>query len=68
MVEVLAVLSGIISGLCSMAILLRKKLPLFGTLFSPKLKEELDATDKRLALTALIFFLLCMVFTVILLW
>ena len=48
-----------------MAIALRKKLPLFGTLLSPKLYEELDSTDKRLALTGLIFFLFCIVFIII---
>lgn len=66
--EVLAILSGLISGACFMAIALRKKLPLFGTLLSPKVYEELDSTDKRLVFMGFIFFLLCMVFLVIFLW
>lgn len=67
-IEVFAILSGAISGGCLAAIQLRKKLPLLGAIFSPKLKEELDSIDKRLAITALIFFLFCMVFTIIFLW
>ncbi|MBI5875129.1 MAG: hypothetical protein HZB81_04685 [Deltaproteobacteria bacterium] len=48
-----------------MAIALRKKLPLFGTLLSPKVYEDIDATDKRLALAGAIFFLLFIVFIII---
>lgn len=65
MIEIFAIISGIIAGACLMAIAIRKKLPLIGTILSPKLKEELDATDKKLALAALFFFLLCIVFVII---
>ena len=66
MFKVIGMGSLIISGLCLTAIQLRKKLPLFGSLFSPKLNENIDSTDKYLALTALIFFILAMIFLVIL--
>lgn len=56
MIEFLTIISGTISGACFMAIGLRKKLPLFGTLLSPKVYEDLDATDKRLVLIGAIFF------------
>ncbi|MDP2682387.1 MAG: hypothetical protein Q8P28_06225 [Deltaproteobacteria bacterium] len=62
--EILAIISGAISGVCFMAIALRKKLPLFGALLSPKIYEDLDATDKRLALAGAIFFLLFIVFII----
>ena len=65
MIEILAIICGVISGGCLLAIALRKKLPLIGTIFSPKLSEELDATDKQLAIGALIFFLFCIVFIII---
>ena len=55
--EILAIIAGAISGTCFMAIAIRKKLPLFGTLLSPKVYEDLDATDKRLVLAGVIFFL-----------
>ena len=65
MAEVLAVVSGVISGGCLMVIVLRKRLPFIGSIASPKLKEPLDATDKRLALMSLVFFLVCIAFLII---
>ena len=59
MIEILAVISGVISGACLMAIALRRRLPWIGTIASPRLKGPLDPTDRRLALTSLVFFLLC---------
>jgi hypothetical protein len=38
---------------------------LVGTLASPKLKIEIDSTDKRLAIVSLVFFILCMICTAI---
>ena len=43
----------------------RKRLPTVDTLALPKLKEAMDSIDKYLAIVSLIFFILCMVFTVI---
>jgi hypothetical protein len=66
MCEMLAVLSGAISGACLATIALRKKLPLIGTLASPRVKVPLDRTDRRLALISLVFFLLCLAFVAVL--
>jgi len=66
MLEIFAKICGLISGICLMVIALSKKLPLFGTIFSPKLREKLDVIDKRLALTALIFFLFSIFFVILL--
>lgn len=63
--EFLALICAIIAGVCLMVILMRKKLPLIGTILSPKIKEELDSTDKKLALTALFFFLLSFIFIIL---
>ena len=65
MLKVLAVFSGVVSGICLFVIAVRKKLPTFLTLSSSKLKQDIDATDKYLCVVSLIFFLLCIVFTVI---
>lgn len=65
MIEVFAILCGLISGICLMAIALRKKLPVFGAILSSKLREELDSTDKRLALVALVFFLFFIIFIIL---
>ena len=65
MIEFLAILSGMISGLCLLTIAIRKKLPIIGTLASSKLKEAIDSTDKYLVIVSLIFFILCMAFIVI---
>jgi hypothetical protein len=67
MIEILAVVSGVVSGACLMAIAFRKKLPWIGTIASRKLREPIDATDRRLALTSLVFFVLCIIFLVIML-
>jgi len=65
MSEVFAIICGLISGICLTAIASRKKIPLFGAIFSPKLREELDSTDKRLALGALVFFLFSIIFIIL---
>lgn len=62
----LPLISGVMAGACLMAISLRKKMPLIGTLLSPKLRGRLDATDTRLAVAALFFFTLCVLFIVVL--
>lgn len=59
-------ISGIIAGACLMAISFRKRMPLIGTLLSPELRQRLDATDKKLAVAALFFFTLCVLFIVVL--
>lgn len=56
LIKILTILCLVISGGCLMVIGFRKKLPLFGAILSPKLKEDLDYIDKRLALIALLFF------------
>jgi len=61
-VETLAIIFGFISGGCLLAIQLRKKLPLFGGIVSPKMHENIDSTDKKLAIFALIAFMVCMAF------
>lgn len=65
MSAIFAIFSGAVSGVCLLAIIARKKLPLVGTLASPKLKIEIDSTDKRLAIVSLVFFILCMICTAI---
>jgi len=56
-----AILFALISALCLIVILLRKKLPPFRSMLSQKMVFDLDTTDKRLALIALISFLYCLV-------
>ena len=56
----------IISGLCLTAIGLRNNPKLFGWILSSKLNKNIDSMNKYLALTALIFFILAMIFLVIL--
>ncbi len=56
-----AIFFALISGLCLVVILLRKKLPPFRSMLSQKMIFDLDKTDKRLALIALISFLYCLV-------
>ena len=65
MIEVLGFISLVISGGCMAIIGLRKKRPLFGGIFSSKLNENIDSTDKYLALAALVFFLIAMLCLVI---
>lgn len=65
MIKILAIISGIIGGACFMAIALRKKLPLIGTILSPKLKEELDVIDKKLVLVGSFFFCFLFIFILI---
>jgi len=50
---------GALSGVCLTVVFFRKRLPLFGGLVSSKMRLDLDKTDKRLALTALVLFVLC---------
>ncbi|MFT5728067.1 MAG: hypothetical protein ACI8PB_002218 [Desulforhopalus sp.] len=52
-----AILFALISALCLIVILLRKKLPPFRSMLSQKMIFDLDKIDKRLALIALISFL-----------
>ena len=66
MIRVLGLISLIFSGSCIAIIGLRKNLPLFGAIFSPKLNENIDSTDKYLALAGLVFFLMTMLFLVVL--
>jgi hypothetical protein len=66
MIKVLGLISAVISGICLAIIGLRKKLPLFGGIFSPKLNEDIDSTDKYLALAGLLFFLIAMLCLVML--
>lgn len=61
----LPLISGFIAGACLMFISLRKRMPLIGALISPKLREKLDSTDKKLAFGALFFFFICVVFIII---
>jgi len=67
--EALAILFGLIAGCCGAATSLRwmikKDLPLFGNILSPKIHQELDTTDKRLAAIAGIAFILCISFIVL---
>ncbi|MCP3892198.1 MAG: hypothetical protein GY702_25505 [Desulfobulbaceae bacterium] len=57
--KVVALIFAVLSGCCLVLIQMRKKLPLFGSISSPKLHCELDKTDKKLALAALMAFLVC---------
>lgn len=57
--EYLAVALGVLSGVCLTAVAIRKRIPLFGGLFSSKMRTDLDKTDKQLALAALALFILC---------
>jgi hypothetical protein len=61
-VEYLAILFGISTGICFLIIQIRwhliKGLPLFGALLSPKIFEDIDRTDKLLALLGMVFFIL----------
>ena len=56
-----AILFALISALCLIVILLRKKLPPFRSMLSQKMVFDLDKIDKRLALIALLSFLYCLV-------
>ncbi len=58
--EFFTVISGLISGGCLFIIALRAGLPFFGSVVSQEAKKKLDPIDKLLALTALIFFVVCM--------
>lgn len=62
--EALAILFGVITGGCLLIIQVRvhvkKGLPLFGSILSDKLLEEIDKIDKTLAFFALISFLIMM--------
>ena len=59
MMEYIEQLSGIISGICFLALAVRKKLPLLGLIFkSPRRIKELSYIDKFLFLTMLILFLI----------
>ena len=64
--EFIGLVAMIISGSCLAAIVLRKKLPLFGSIFSSKLNENIDSADKYLAFSGLVFFLIAMLFLVVL--
>lgn len=62
--ETLALLFGVIAG-CALAAIqwrghLKEGLPLWDTLLSPKIFEDLDLIDKRLAVIAGVAFLLCL--------
>jgi len=65
MFYLLGFISLLISGTCLIVITLRKKLPLFGSILSPKLNEKIDTTDKYLAITAFVFFLMAILFLVV---
>lgn len=56
-----AIIFALISGLCLIIIQLRKNRPFFGRILYQKLTVDLDKTDKKLALIALISFLYCLV-------
>lgn len=66
--QTLAIVFGVIAGCSLAAISLRwhftKGLPIFGNILSPKIHQELDAIDKRLAVIAGIAFLLCILMIV----
>ena len=59
--EYQTVLFALISGFCLLIIQLRKNRPFFGKILSEKMTVDLDKTDKKLALIALISFLYCLV-------
>lgn len=52
-----AVLFALVSGLCLIILLLRKKQLLFKSIFSKNMTIELDKTDKKLGLITLFSFL-----------
>lgn len=56
-----AILFALISGICLIVIQVRKKPSLFASILSQKMTVNLDKTDKKLALIALISFLYCVV-------
>jgi hypothetical protein len=58
--ELLAIISGGVSGACLLAILLKKKLPLWGTLASAEMQQSLSGSDKILASCAALAFGVCM--------
>lgn len=56
--EYIAIFCALIMGVSYVIILLRLKVPLFfSTLLSPKIRQPLDPINKKLALIALIFFI-----------
>ncbi len=60
--KLIAIFFAILSGSCLLLIQLRKNLPLFGSIISDKVNEKLDSTDKKLAIVALIAFIVCITF------
>ena len=58
--KVLAILFGLAAGFCLMVLQMRKKLPLWGSLLSPKMHIDLDSKDKILLIAAAVFCLLCL--------
>lgn len=66
--SVLAIFFGLLAGCCLAGIALRwhfnKGVPIFGSILSPKIHDELDVVDKRLAIIAGIAFLLCILFLI----
>ena len=63
--EIFATVSGIISGGCLLAIAIRSRMPFFGSIISQKSKKNLDFVDKILSFFAFIFFIICMVLTML---
>lgn len=58
--KTLAIFFGLASGCCLFVIQMRKKLPLWGSLLSPKINLVLDSKDKILLVLALVLFVLCL--------
>ncbi len=54
-----AIIFALISGLCLIIIQLRKNRPFLGRILFQKMTFDLDKTDKKIALIALISFLYC---------
>jgi len=66
--KLVAIFFAILSGGCLLVIQLRKNLPLFGSIISDEVNEKLDSTDKKLAIVALISFMVCIAFLLTSLW
>lgn len=58
--ESIAIIFGALSGGCLLTIAIRRRVPLWGGLLSPRIRVELDTTDRRLALGTLVSFALCL--------
>lgn len=62
--KIIAFILAVVTGICLFIIACRSGMPMFGSIISEEVHKEIDQFDKKLAIAALISFVLCVIFLV----